>query len=124
MHYATFLTLFLGVPLVGLIIVLRRQLLDRRFLALEAALVMLALAFMIPWDHLAATWHLWVWTPGRIWGWRLFEIPLEEILYCILQTLLTGALTYALVLAVQRRRTAQPLPSPDAAQSTGMRRTS
>lgn len=115
MDYATFLALFLGVPLVGLMVVLRWRLLDRRFLALEATLALLALAFMIPWDHLAATWHLWMWAPERTWGWRIFEIPLEEILFCVMQALLIGALTYALVLAIQGQRAASSLLSHNAA---------
>ncbi len=97
MTYAAFLALFLGVPLAALMLALalRGRLLRRRYLALTAALMGIALLYMAPWDHLAAVWGLWVWAPGRTWGLRLWAIPPEEYLFCLLEALLAATLTYA-----------------------------
>ena len=95
MSYAAFLALFLGMPLTALALVLRRQLLRRRFLVPTLALIGMALLYMAPWDHLAAVWGLWRWEPGRTWGIRLWDIPPEEYLFCLLEALLATALTYA-----------------------------
>jgi lycopene cyclase domain-containing protein len=96
MTYAQFLLLFLILPLVAIALVLRRRLFDRRLLLPAATLMVVALLYMAPWDHLAAVWGVWTWTPGRTWGIRLWDVPPEEYLFCVLETLLAVALTYAL----------------------------
>lgn len=97
MTYAVFLALFLLAPLValGVALAVRGRLLRRRYLALTLALMAVALLYMAPWDHLAAVWGLWRWAPGRTWGIRLWAIPPEEYLFCLLETLLAATLTYA-----------------------------
>lgn len=98
MPYATFVALFLGLPLVGLVVLLRGRLLDPRYLASAGALAALALLFMAPWDHIAASHHLWTWAPAQTWAWRVWGIPLEEYAFCLLQAALTGTLVFALLL--------------------------
>lgn len=105
MTYATFLALFLLVPLIVLALLLRRRLLERRFLVLSGALMAIALLYMAPWDHTAATWGLWSWAGGRTWGIRWWSVPPEEYLFCLLEALLAVTLTYALLLW---RRGAEP----------------
>lgn len=101
--YAAFLALFLGVPLAALALLLRKRLLRRRYLALTLALTGIALLYMAPWDHLAAVWGLWRWAPGHTWGIRLWSIPPEEYLFCLLEALLAATLTYAALIFFSRR---------------------
>lgn len=108
MSYAAFLGIFLGVPLAALALVLRRRLLDRRFLAAAGTLALIALAYMAPWDHLAAVWRLWTWTPGRTLGLRWWAIPPEEFLFCLLEALLAATLMYAVLTLAHRERPDAP----------------
>src|SRR5690348_11850602 len=95
MTYAQFLLVFLVVPLLPLALLLRGRLLRRRFATLTVALLAVALTYMAPWDHLAAVWGLWSWAPGRTWGARIWSIPPEEYLFCLLEALLAVTLTLA-----------------------------
>ena len=96
MTYADFLLLFLVLPLSVLVIFLRRRLLDQRYLVLTGILMLIALVYMAPWDHIAAVWGLWTWASNRTWGLRWWAIPPEEYLFCVLEALLAITLTYAL----------------------------
>ncbi len=95
MSYAQFLLIFLLAPLCALFALVRRGLLRRRFVALAAALMLVALTYMAPWDHIAAVWGLWTWAPGRTWGARWWNVPPEEYLFCLLEALLAVTVTYA-----------------------------
>ena len=105
MTYFQFLLLFLVLPLGALTLVLRRRLGDRRLLVPAGVLMLVALLYMAPWDHLAAVWGIWTWAPGRTWGLRIWDVPPEEYLFCLLETLLAVTLTYALY---TRRRKVEP----------------
>ncbi|MEO7000521.1 MAG: lycopene cyclase domain-containing protein [Ktedonobacterales bacterium] len=96
MTYADFLLIFLAAPLALLILLLRRRLLDRRFLTLASGLALVALLYMVPWDHTAAVWGLWTWSHGQTWGVRWWAVPPEEYLFCVLEALLAVTLIYAL----------------------------
>lgn len=117
MTYAEFLLIFLIAPLVALTVVLRRRLLDRRFLALAGGLTLVALLYMAPWDHTAAVWGLWTWAPGRAWGLRWWDVPPEEYLFCILEALLAATLLYSVLL--WRRRIAPASGADDAPREEG-----
>ena len=97
MTYAGFLLLFLLLPLPLLVAILRKRLLDRRYLTVVSILTLIALLYMAPWDHFAAMWGLWSWTTNRTWGLRWWAIPPEEYLFCILEALLAITLTFAVV---------------------------
>lgn len=103
MTYADFLLLFLVLPLSVLVIFLRRRLLDQRYLVLTGILVLIALVYMAPWDHIAAVWGLWTWASNRTWGLRWWAIPPEEYLFCVLEALLAITLTYALLTREARK---------------------
>lgn len=98
MSYGIFLVVFLLIPLVALAAALRRRLLTARFLTLAGLLMLIAILYMAPWDHTAATWGLWTWAGGRTWGIRWWGVPPEEYLFCLLEALLAVMLTYALLL--------------------------
>lgn len=109
MTYAGFLALFLAAPLLALGLFLRRRLLNRRFLAVTALMVVIALVFMTPWDHTAAVWGLWTWADGRTWGVRVWMVPPEEYLFCALEALLAATLTFV-ALTWRRRRPVESAP--------------
>ena len=96
MTYAGFLLIFLVIPLLFLWLLLRQHLREKGYWLLMALLPPLSLAFMAPWDHVAVVWGLWSWTTPQTWGIRLWQIPLEEYLFCVLETMLAITLTYAL----------------------------
>ncbi len=100
MTYARFLLRFLVVPIVLLaILVLRdhyqaqkrgRRLLGWSPILIVAALIMLAILYTTPWDnHLIAT-RVWWYRPTLVSGITIGWIPLEELLFFLLQTLLIG----------------------------------
>ncbi len=97
MTYAGFLLLFLLLPLGILIGFLRQRLYNKRYLAITGALTLVALIYMVPWDHVAAIWGLWSWKNSQTWGIRWWAIPPEEYLFCILEALLAITLTFALL---------------------------
>lgn len=98
MSYGQFLLLFLVVPLAVLFMLLRRKLLDRRYLTLVGVLTGVALLYMAPWDHTAAEWGLWTWSAGHTWGARWWSVPPEEFLFCILEAILGVTVTYAVLI--------------------------
>lgn len=95
MTYAQFLLLFLILPLVACAVLLRRRLFSRRYAIPAVALMLIAIVYMAPWDHTAAVWGLWTWTRGQTWGVRLWAIPPEEYLFCLLEALLAVTLSFA-----------------------------
>ena len=97
MTYTGFLLLFLLLPFAILVAILRKRLLNRRYLTVVSILTLVALLYMTPWDHFAAMWGLWSWTNNRTWGLRWWAIPPEEYLFCVLEALLAITLTFAVV---------------------------
>ena len=101
--YGQFLALFLLPPIAGLAILVVRDQWDRRRLGavakhargrgqwwLLAGLIVVAIVYTIPWDsHLIAE-GVWSYAPSRLSGIMLAGIPLEELLFFPLQTLLLG----------------------------------
>lgn len=107
MAYATFLAIFLGIPNGLLLVYLGRRLRDWRLWGLIGVLVLMALAYMVPWDHLAAVWGLWTWAPLQTWQKKLWAIPLEEYLFCVLETMLAVTLMYLLLVSRRASVTGQ-----------------
>jgi putative membrane protein len=112
--YGQFLALFLLPPITGLSILVLR---DQRRSSTEkrrqgagrwwllAGLLVVALVYTIPWDsHLIAN-GVWFYDPSRVSGIALAGIPLEELLFFPLQTLLVGLWVFWLTprLAPDRR---------------------
>nr|BBH93099.1 hypothetical protein KTA_12980 [Thermogemmatispora argillosa] len=102
MTYAGFLALFLLAPSALLALLLRRQLLCRRYWLTTALLACIVLLAMAPWDHAAVARGIWNWSSAQTWGLRLWLIPLEEYLFALLETLLTTLLLFALLLSRSR----------------------
>jgi lycopene cyclase domain-containing protein len=89
MTYARFLGLFVVLPILFLVVRYRRTL-SWRGLAPMGLLLVVVYAATTPWDNLAVKWGLWGFDPERIWGIKLWYLPLEEYLFFGLQTLLVG----------------------------------
>jgi len=119
MTYAGFLLLFLLLPLAILVAILRKRLLNRRYLTVVSILTLVALLYMAPWDHFAAIWGLWSWTNDRTWGLRWWAIPPEEYLFCVLEALLAITLTFAVVTRKDARSDLNIATSSSKANSDG-----
>jgi lycopene cyclase domain-containing protein len=114
MSYAAFLAIFLCLPIALLFVALRRRLRDGRLWKLTGLLAILALAYMAPWDHLAVVWGLWTWAPFQTWQVSFWAIPLEEYLFCLLETVLAVVLMYALLTSRRARLAEQQEREPRA----------
>ena len=91
MTYGLFLLVFLVLPIAAVLV--RGRGWRARPLGLLLPIVYLATT---PWDDAAVRAGLWSFDPARIWGLHVLHLPLEEVLFFGLQTVLTGLL-------VQRR---------------------
>jgi lycopene cyclase domain-containing protein len=100
--YIVWLALFVGLPLLALLIGARRALWRRRrALALTLAG---ALAGGWAWDALIVRLGAWYYDPRFILNWWIAGLPLEEWLWVVGVTLLFGGLTIIL----EERRRADP----------------
>jgi lycopene cyclase domain-containing protein len=89
--YLLWLALFLGVPLLVLLLCARRQLWrQRRALGLT---LLIALLGGWAWDWVAVSLGAWHFDPGSILGQWVIGLPVEEWLWIIGTTLLFGSLT-------------------------------
>jgi lycopene cyclase domain-containing protein len=101
MTYFGFLAIFLGIPLliVGLLSLIDRQ----RKRALPAGLssthpaavlllhVFLAVAYTTPWDNYLVATGVWYYDPSLVTGIRIGWVPIEEYIFFVVQTLLSGS---------------------------------
>lgn len=110
MTYAGFLCLFLLLPILILGLFLRRRLLEKRYWLTTTLLCLPVLICMAPWDHTAVLWGIWNWTPRQTWQIRLWLVPLEEYLFCILETILATMLLFAFLhwRSARRQRREEP----------------
>ncbi len=93
MTYPLFLLIFLVIPVTLLAWVLRRRMRVawwRRALALT---IIAALIYTTPWDNYLVATRVWSYDPSRVWNVVVGVVPLEEYLFFVLQTTLTGLLT-------------------------------
>jgi lycopene cyclase domain-containing protein len=101
MTYLSFLALFLVVPLglvaAGLMFMARqgRPLSSAAPIALLAHIA-LAVAYTTPWDNYLVATRVWAYDPARVLGVTFGWVPLEEYLFFVLQTLLSGLIALAL----------------------------
>jgi putative membrane protein len=100
MTYFQILLIFLVPPILVLAVSMPRQvgcrylnrpdLVDRRSWLYILALVALALLYTTPWDNYLVARGVWGYDPQRVLGIRLGWVPIEEYLFFVLQTLMTG----------------------------------
>ena len=89
MTYALLL-LILGVVLLVLMWLAAPRLIWRHQGAL-VIIVILILLVSIPWEVTAID-RIWYYSPRVIWGSRLFNLPIEEVVFFIIDGLLVGTL--------------------------------
>lgn len=100
MTYFQFLWIFLGIPLTGIVFL---TLLDYLFQKSLPALltgasfwivllghILVAVLYTTPWDNYLVATGVWYYDPNRVSGITLGWVPLEEYIFFIMQTLLTG----------------------------------
>ena len=82
MTYSLFLLLFLCVPTVVLLLVLRGRIARHHVIGL-VLVNLLAFVYTTPWDNFAAYKKLWTFAPAFVWGKPLWfgYLPLEEYLF-------------------------------------------
>jgi lycopene cyclase domain-containing protein len=117
--YFTFLAVFLVLPLLGLLLGIGRLRgrgagLPSRFGALRpiaaiALMAAVAIVYTTPWDNYLVATGVWSYDPSLVAGVTLGYVPVEEYLFFILQTLLTGAGLVAL--ALQPGAAVEPPPA-------------
>ena len=106
MSYFIFLAIFLGIPIFCLSIL---TILDTRkglqlspfrkgfpFWAALLLHVVVAVIYTTPWDNYLVATGVWYYHPGLVTGVRLGWVPIEEYIFFILQTIMTGLLLLAL----------------------------
>ena len=101
MTYFNFLLIFLGIPLLGLVgLVWRDRHLGIRLPAhlqtwnpvwVVVAHIGLALGYTTPWDNYLVANGIWYYQPHLISGVLIGWVPLEEYLFFVLQTIVSGA---------------------------------
>lgn len=89
MTYAGFLALFVVPPLVAALLLCRGVLRHGGWRPIAALLAILYVT-ATPWDSAAVAAGLWGFDPRRILGVRAFGLPVEELAFFGLQTLLTS----------------------------------
>lgn len=93
MTYAVLLLLFGIVPII--LLWLATPWVVRRYKGTLAAIVVLILLVSIPWE-IAAIDRIWFYSPRILWGPRLFNLPLEELAFFVIDGLLVGTLALLL----------------------------
>ncbi len=101
--YLQFLVVFVGLPIIVLLVALRRQL-GKLPWALVSGICLVALVYTTPWDNLLVLNGVWAYPPQRVLNVILGVVPLEEYGFFILQTVMTSLLTLWLI---QQRRGAR-----------------
>lgn len=102
MTYAAFLVVFLGVPLLVLLLLPGTRP-DRRLLLILAGLSAVAVVYTGPWDSAIIANGVWTYGPGRVLGVVIARVPIEEYGFYVLQVFLAGTVT-AVAVQVARSR--------------------
>lgn len=108
MSYLDFLVLFVVIPLVGLVIVFRRQV-SRRQWQVIGILCVMAVVWTTPWDNFLVANNVWWYDDQRVLGILLGYVPLEEYAFFVLQTMLTGVWVAGLMAYLRNPAEFQPL---------------
>jgi lycopene cyclase domain-containing protein len=89
MNYLLFLLLFICPPIVWLVFLQRRRLRANQLL-LVMAVAVIAIAYTTPWDNYLVASGVWYYNPALVLKVTLGWVPIEEYLFFVLQTFLTG----------------------------------
>ena len=89
MSYVLFLVLFIGVPLVGLLNLLRGSI-RRLHLLMLVIMATFAVVYTTPWDNYLAATRVRYYNPQLVLNINLGFVPVEEYAFFALQSFLTG----------------------------------
>ncbi len=89
MTYLQFLILFVGIPL-GLLGWQLHHCLRRLDLIMLVGLAAIAVVYTTPWDNYLVATGVWYYDPRLVLNRTIGYVPVEEYLFFILQTFLTG----------------------------------
>ncbi len=89
MSYLQFLILFVCIPL-GLLAWRLRRRLRRLDLLMLVGLAVIAVVYTTPWDNYLVASGVWYYDPRLVLNRTIGYVPIEEYLFFILQTFLTG----------------------------------
>jgi len=89
MSYSLFLIIFVCLPLAALVYLMRR-LIRRVHLTMLIGLATIAVVYTTPWDNYLVATRVWYYDPRLVLNIPLGYVPLEEYLFFILQSFLTG----------------------------------
>ena len=101
--YLQFLGLFLILPIIALLLVLRRELKVLPWAAI-GGIALVALIYTTPWDNLLILNGVWTYPRQRVLNVVFGVVPVEEYTFFVLQTVLTSLFT---VLLLKRPRPAR-----------------
>ena len=111
MTYAEFLLFFVVPPSVVLTVyLLWRGRLNRRLGLALLATAAIAVVYTGPWDSTIISQGVWSYPPGRVIGPTIALVPIEEYTFFVLQVVMTGLLTTALLKDRQLGRRRQKAP--------------
>lgn len=96
MTYLNFLILFVVTPLIVLTIIFRRDLNDR-WLRSIATLCVVAVVWTTPWDNFLVATDVWWYDDDLVLGIILGYVPLEEYMFFVLQSMMTGVFLVGLL---------------------------
>lgn len=97
MTYPLFLSLFLVLPILVLAYLQRGRWSAPWWRRAVAFTIVLALLYTTPWDNYLVATGVWTYDRERVWNIVLGYVPLEEYLFFVLQVVLTGLVTLALL---------------------------
>ncbi len=93
MSYSLFLILFVCLPLLAMFLTMRNHL-RRPHVTMLLGLATLAVIYTTPLDNYLVATRVWYYDPRLVLNVQLGFVPLEEYLFFVLQTLLTGLFVF------------------------------
>ena len=93
MSYILFLIVFVCIPLAALAYRMRHAL-RRVHLMMLVGIAAIAVVYTTPWDNYLVASGVWYYDPKMVLNITLGYVPLEEYLFFILQTFLTGLFVF------------------------------
>jgi lycopene cyclase domain-containing protein len=91
--YSQFLALFLGLPILFFVGILRVRL-QLSILVLLGVLSIVALVYTAPWDNLLVASGVWTYCHDHVSGLVIGRVPAEEYAFYVLQVFATGLWVY------------------------------
>lgn len=112
MTYPLFLLIYLVIPILILGVWLRREWRTQWWLRAALFTIIIALVYTTPWDNYLVATQVWYYDATRVWNIILGWVPLEEYMFFVLQTILTGLLVAGLLKWEKRTQSKPEINNP------------